>query len=133
MTKRPVSYAARAALAGATLYYAQDLSRGDRHAVDWVVLALVAAAIAWNLVQLGRLLLRAGGGRALWHLQRTVLFWILGLRNTAWVRPEDVGTWTHVVGYALLGIAALDTVALAVKEHRIASAERDDGVRAAQG
>lgn len=114
--KEPKSYVVLAALACGVMYYVLRLSTAGRGFVDWVVIGLVATAVLWSLVQLGRRLHRAAGGRAVWHLQRTVLFWILGLLNTALLRPEDVGTWKNWVGWVLLLIAAADSVALFKKE-----------------
>jgi hypothetical protein len=114
--KPPRSYLANAAMASAVLYFAQDLSRGDRGAVDWTVLGLVTLAILWNLVRLGQRLHRGGGDKSLWHLLRTLLFWIVGLFNTALIRPEEVGSWKNIVGWVLLAVAVVDTIALARKE-----------------
>jgi hypothetical protein len=50
-----------------------------------------------------------------WHIQRTLLFWIVGAFNTVFIRPEDVGTWKHAVGWLLIVLAAVDTVALAAR------------------
>jgi len=116
---RSFSYVVRALLAGAVLYFVLDLSAGDRGPVDYVVIAAVVAAIVWNVVQLGRRFHRDGGGRAVWHVQRTCLFWIIGLMNTVWIRPEDVGSWKNFVGWAILAIAVVDTVLLFRRERRI--------------
>ena len=64
----------------------------------------------------------SGGGKAVWHVQRTVLFWIIGLMNTVWIRPEDPGTWKNYLGWIVLTLAAADTAYLAYKERQIASA-----------
>lgn len=114
--KEPRSYLANAALSCAALYFAQDLSRGDRGAVDWTVLGLVTLAVLWNLFRLGQRLHAAGGDKALGHLLRTLLFWIVGLFNTVLIRPEEVGSWKNIVGWVLLVAALLDSVALAAKE-----------------
>jgi hypothetical protein len=100
------------------MYYVLDLSQSGRTAIDWAVIGLVSAAILWNLVQLGRRLHRAGGGKAVWHLQRTVLFWIIGLLNTALLRPADVGSWKNWAGWAFLLLATLDSIALFLKERQ---------------
>jgi hypothetical protein len=114
--REPRSYVVLSALAGGVLFYALRLSRFDRGPVDWAVIGLIIAAILWNLIQLGRRLHRSGGGKAVWHLQRTVLFWIIGLLNTVFLRAEDLGSWKNWVGWAVLLIAAGDTVALFLKE-----------------
>lgn len=114
--KQPRSYLVLAALGCGVLFFAYDLSRGDRGPVDWVVLGLVSGAILWNLIQLGRRLHRGGGGKDLWHLQRTLLFWVIGWLNTALVRPADVGSWKNVLGWVFLGLAAMDSFLLYRKE-----------------
>jgi hypothetical protein len=55
-----------------------------------------------------------------WHVQRAVLFWLVGLFNTALIRPEEVGSWRNWLGRIFLLIAAGDTVALFVRERRLA-------------
>ena len=34
---------------------------------------------------------------------------VIGLFNTVFIRPEDIGTWKNYVGYGSLLAAALDT------------------------
>jgi hypothetical protein len=121
----PRSYLVNGALAAGVLYYAQRLSSSGRTAVDWIVIGLCALAVLWNLFKLGRRLHRAGGGRDLWHLLRTLGFWIVGLLNTLLIRPEDVGSWKNFVGWAFLALALLDSVALFRKE-KAAVASRVD-------
>ena len=117
------SYVVRLLLAGAVLYFAYDLSRGDRGPVDWVVLSAIGGAILWNGVQASRRLIGFGGGQALWHLLRTVLFWILGAMNTALIRPEDVGSWKNLAGWAFLVLAGIDSIFVAKKERAAIAAE----------
>jgi len=114
--KKPRSYVVLAILASVAAFYAWRLSASGRGTVDYVVLALIAAAVLWNLVQLGRRLYRFGGRKALWHLQRTLLFWIIGLFNTVLAAPGEPRSWKFWLGCALLAAAALDTVALWHKE-----------------
>lgn len=64
----------------------------------------------------GQRLYRAGGDKALGHLLRTLTFWIVGLFDTVLIRPEDLGSWKNVVGWVLLVVALVDSVALAIKE-----------------
>lgn len=115
-----ISYLVRAVLAGAALYFAQGLSAGDRGPVDWIVIGLLFLALCWNLVKLGRRLHAQGGARDLWHLQRTLLFWIVGLMNTvlrATPAPlEGAGSWKQWVGWLLLIAAAFDTLSIGRKE-----------------
>lgn len=126
--KRPHSYLLNAALASGVLYFAYDLSRSGRTAIDWTVMGLVVLAILWNLFRLGQRFYRAGGGN-LWHLQRTVLLWIIGLLNTALIRPEDVGSWKNVVGWVVLMIAVADSIALYRKERVAGESGRCQRVR----
>ncbi len=116
--KKQALYLVNSVLATGVLYYVLRLSRGDRGVVDGVVIGLVCCALGWNLVQLGRRLCRRGGGRDLWHLLRTITFWIVGWLNTGLIRAEDAGTWKNWLGWALLLIAAADTIALFLKERR---------------
>jgi hypothetical protein len=116
--KKPGSYVVNGALASAVLYFALSLSAAGRGPVDYAVIGLVCLAILWNIVQLGRRLHQGGGARAVWHLQRTLLFWIVGLLNTVFVRPDQAGGWRTWVGAALLVFAVADTIALFRKERR---------------
>lgn len=133
-TKRQSWYTTNALLASAVLYYAFDLSSSGRTLIDWSVIGLVIAAVLWNLVQLGRRLHRAGGSRDVWHLQRTVLLWLIGVFNTLLLRPEDTGSWKNQAGWAFLAIAAVDSFALWRKEQRalIEDAEPSNGAPTAQ-
>jgi len=115
--KKPRSYVVLAVLASGALYFAISLSSSGRTWIDWTVLGLFSLAVLWNLVQAGRRLYRSGGGKDLWHLQRTLLFWVIGLLNTALIRPEDVGSWKYIAGWAMLVLAAADTILLVRKEH----------------
>ena len=128
--KKPRSHLVLAVLASCTLYFAISLSSSGRHLIDWIVLSLVSLAILWNLVQAGRRLYRAGGGKSLWHLVRTLLFWVIGLLNTAMARPEDLGSWKTIGGWAFLVLAAADTILL-IRKERVAMtpapAERTEG------
>ena len=121
-TDRTRSYTALALLAAAVLYFALDLSRGDRHLLDYVVISLVVAAFGWNILQLCRRLYAADGGRGAWHVLRTVGFWIIGAMNTVYAPEESAGRWTVIGGWVMIGVAALDTFALHRRER---SALRD--------
>lgn len=120
MKMRP-SYVVNGALASAVLYFAAPLSRGDRGAVDWVVLGLIGLAVLWNLVRLGQRLYGHGGGRDLWHLLRTLLFWGIGLLNTLFIPAAEVGSWKNVLGWVVLALAVMDTVLLYRKERAATS------------
>jgi intracellular septation protein A len=43
-----------------------------------------------------------------WAIARTLLFVIIGLLNTVFIRPEDIGTWKNYLGYGFLLIAVID-------------------------
>jgi len=43
-----------------------------------------------------------------WAIARTLLFVIIGLLNTVFIRPEDIGTWKNYVGYGVLLVAIVD-------------------------
>lgn len=47
-----------------------------------------------------------------WPYIRTALFIIVGLLNTVFIRPEDIGTWKNYLGYALLVIGLIDALFL---------------------
>lgn len=106
-------------LASAVLYFVLDLSSSGRTWIDYAVIALVVAAIAWNVVQLARKLYAAAGAAGAWHVVRTVLFWIIGLSNTLLIRPQEVGSWTRWLGWVILLAAAGDTIALFLKERAL--------------
>lgn len=125
--KQPRSHLALGALACAAFYFAYSLGSSGRGVIDWTVLGLLGLAVLWNLGRLGQRLYGHGGGKDLWHLLRTLLFWILGLFNTALIRPEDVGSWKYFLGWALLALAALDTVLLYRKERAVMSPALGDG------
>jgi FtsH-binding integral membrane protein len=108
-----------ACMASVVLYYVLDLSSSGRTWVDFAVITLVVGAILWNLVQLGRKLHGQDGAAAVWHVQRTVLFWLIGLFNTALIRPGDVGSWKNWLGWALIIVAVVDTVALFLRERAV--------------
>lgn len=125
--KEPDSYLVNGGLACAVMYFAFDLSRSGRAAIDWIVLGLLAGAVAWNLFCLGQRLQRAGGGRAVWHLIRTLTFWVVGLLNTALIRPEAVGSWRNGLGWLLLLAAVGDSIALYRKERSAPRPAASDG------
>jgi len=52
-----------------------------------------------------------------WAIVRTILFIVIGLMNTVFIRPEDIGTWKNYVGYGFLLRAVVDTFFL-IKRYR---------------
>ena len=124
------SYVATSLLASCVLYFAWRLSSSGRGLVDWVVIGLVLLAVLWNLGNLGSRLYRSGGRRSVWHLQRTLLFWVVGIFNTALVRPEELGSWRNIVGWVLLVAAALGTYQLHRKEQTAQAAATESSGQA---
>ncbi|MEJ2006124.1 MAG: hypothetical protein P8X57_14440 [Cyclobacteriaceae bacterium] len=45
-----------------------------------------------------------------WPYGRALLLIIVGVFNTALIRPEDTGTWKNYLGYALLVVGILDVI-----------------------
>ena len=43
-----------------------------------------------------------------WNVFRTLTLIIVGLLNTALIRPGDIGSWKNYLGYLLLMVAAVD-------------------------
>ena len=115
------SYVVNGCLASAVLYFVLDLSSDGRTWVDYLVIGAVVAAITWNVVQLARKLFAAAGNAGVWHVLRTLIFWIAGLFNTVLIHPGEVGSWRYWFGWLILSIAAGDTVALFFKERRLSA------------
>ena len=63
MDKKPRNYLLHTVIASAAMFYALRLSSAGRTAIDWAVIALIAAAILWNLVQLARRFLATDASR----------------------------------------------------------------------
>ncbi len=116
--KEPRSYLVTTVLASGVMCWVLYLSSAGRGVVDWIVIGLVGAAIFWNLGGLGRRLARAGGGKYVAHLLRTLTLWIVGLMNTVWARPGEGRIWRWWVGAVLLALAVVDSAALYVRERR---------------
>jgi len=119
---RRASYVANGCLAGAVLCIALHLSSSGRTAVDYIVIMLIVSAIAWNLFRLSQSLYRSNGSKEVWHVLRTVVFWIIGLGNTVFVNTVDAGTWKNWLGWIMLGLAVADTIALLRKERTVLKA-----------
>ena len=110
------SYLANGALAGCVLCFALNLSSSERSLIDWTILALAGLAVAWNLFRLGKRLYQAGGGRNIWHLLRTLLLWVVGLRSTLWLPNKGLGSWESLSGWAILVLAVAESIALHRRE-----------------
>ena len=48
--------------------------------------------------------------RIVWNYIRTIILYLLGLMNTLFIRPEEVGTLKNYIGYIFLILAILDTI-----------------------
>ncbi|MGD2129401.1 MAG: hypothetical protein PVJ33_01945 [Lysobacterales bacterium] len=121
--KKPKSYAIMTLLAAVVAYYAWNLSASGRTTIDWIVLILIGSVILWNLFGLGRRLHAIGGGKSIWHIMRTLLFWTVGLYNTDLAAPGEPRGWPFYIGCALVALAALDSIALWRLEQSSLSAE----------
>ncbi len=44
-----------------------------------------------------------------WAVIRTAIFLLVGLMNTAFIRPEDIGSWKNYSGYFFLLLAVVDS------------------------
>ena len=51
----------------------------------------------------------------IWTLSRSLLFIVIGLLNTAFIRPEEIGNWKNYLGFAFLIVAAIDLTFLLIK------------------
>jgi uncharacterized membrane protein YfhO len=51
-----------------------------------------------------------------WNFFRTLTLIIVGLLNTVFIRPEDIGSWKNYLGYLLLILAAVDIAVLIWKK-----------------
>ena len=101
MTKsRRQSHVVLALLAGAVLYWVLHLSAGGRGPVDWTVIGLVSLAVTWNVLQLSRRL-SVQGAAAVWHVLRTLLFWLVGLLGilTPWAWRQLGGVNRQQLAY----------------------------------
>jgi len=114
----PRSYTALAMLCGCALLYASTMARSSVTPIDIAVIVFLCAALLWNLFQLGRRLARPGQLRDVWHLVRTVGFWVIGLLDT-WGRLDRPASWQQIIAWAILVIAAIDTFLIARKEARV--------------
>ena len=47
-----------------------------------------------------------------WNYARTIFFYLIGILNTLFIKPEEIGTWKNYLGYAILIVAVVDTIFL---------------------
>jgi len=47
-----------------------------------------------------------------WYIIRTVLFYFIGLMNTIFIKPENIGSWENYLGYLILILAVVDTIVI---------------------
>ncbi|TNE62191.1 MAG: hypothetical protein EP344_05255 [Bacteroidetes bacterium] len=64
-----------------------------------------------------------GKPKVTWTISRTALFVVIGLLNTVFVRPEDIGSWKNYAGYGFLLLALVDAVVLVREYIRSRSAQ----------
>lgn len=50
--------------------------------------------------------------KLMWDVSRTLLFTIIGLMNTIFAKPEDIGSYKNYLGMLFLVIAAVDALVL---------------------
>ena len=43
-----------------------------------------------------------------WTILNIIIFTVIGLMNTVFLKPADVGTWKNYVGYGFLLIAIIE-------------------------
>ncbi len=60
-----------------------------------------------------------------WPIIRTIIFIILGLMNTVFIRSEDIGTLKNYIGYAFLVLAVIGIIQFAnqLKKRKQSSSE----------
>ena len=51
--------------------------------------------------------------KLIWTIIRTIIFIVVGLLNTVFIRVEDIGSWENYLGYFFLLLAAIDTFVIA--------------------
>jgi len=53
-----------------------------------------------------------------WTILNIITFTVIGLMNTVFLKPEDVGTWKNYVGYAFLLIAVVELFYLSINSKK---------------
>ena len=51
-------------------------------------------------------------------IARLATLLVVGILNTVFIRPENIGTWRNYIGYACLVVAAAYAVILIIKQIR---------------
>lgn len=52
--------------------------------------------------------------KVIWTVVRTLSFILIGLVNTLWAKPEDVGSWKTYFGFFFLILAVADILLLGI-------------------
>lgn len=47
-----------------------------------------------------------------WHIIRTLIFYLIGLLNTVFVKSENIGSLENYAGYLFLILAVIDTIVI---------------------
>lgn len=50
-----------------------------------------------------------------WRIIRTAIFYLIGLMNTIFIKPENIGSWENYLGYLILLLAVVDTIVIIMK------------------
>lgn len=51
-----------------------------------------------------------------WHVLRPILFLVIGLMNTVLIRPGDIGSFKHGLGFVLLIVGLIELSLLAARD-----------------
>ncbi len=55
----------------------------------------------------------------IWSIIRILTFIIVGVFNTLFIKPEDIGTWKNYLGYFLLAFAIYDIVTTIIRYRKM--------------
>jgi hypothetical protein len=53
-----------------------------------------------------------------WGIIRTIIFLVIGIKYTLFIKPELLGTWENYLGYLLLILGVIDSFLLIKKYFR---------------
>ena len=65
--------------------------------------------------------------KRIWNLQRSILFIIIGLFNTVFIKPEDLYSWKNYLGYILLIVGIIDIIVL-IRGYIINKYKKEEGI-----